>query len=215
MQRIIVADTQAIFREGAVRVLDSQSDMKVVEQCGKIAAFREAIQSEPKAVVIFPSTFSKELAALLDVIELAESKSVVIVELGAKIEEDIALRINGIVPRSVAGTQLVECVRRVAAGAKYTQGTQTKQHSDQVGLKVLQRLTPRELQVVALVTEGGRNREIAQQLGTKEQVIKNYLRAIYDKAGVSDRLELAVFMQHHRALAEAAMRVRQELRLIA
>ena len=43
-----------------------------------------------------------------------------------------------------------------------------------------------------------------QRLGTTEQVIKNYLRSVYDKTGVSDRLELALFTIHHRILNEAA-----------
>ena len=66
------------------------------------------------------------------------------------------------------------------------------------------RLTPKELQIVALIVQGCKNKDIALQLGTKEQVIKNYLRSIYDKTGVSDRLELALFTIHHHVLAEAA-----------
>jgi len=61
---------------------------------------------------------------------------------------------------------------------------------------------------MGLVAEGCKNREIALRLETKEQVVKNYLRAIFDKTGVSDRLELALFTIHHRALAEAAGRAR-------
>ena len=85
-------------------------------------------------------------------------------------------------------------------GAKLT----TLQAPDTVGARVKDRLTPKELQIVALIVQGCKNKEIAMQLGTKEQVIKNYLRSIYDKTGVSDRLELALFTIHHRALAEAA-----------
>jgi len=55
--------------------------------------------------------------------------------------------------------------------------------------------------------QGCKNREIGMRLGTTEQVIKNYLRSIYDKTGVSDRLELALFTIHHRMLAEAANEV--------
>lgn len=62
------------------------------------------------------------------------------------------------------------------------------------------------MQIVSLIVLGCKNKQIALQLGTKEQVIKNYLRSIYDKTGVSDRLELALFTIHHRALAEAAAR---------
>ena len=66
------------------------------------------------------------------------------------------------------------------------------------------RLTAKETQVAMLVWEGQTNREIANVIGTTEQVIKNYLRNVYDKIGVSDRLELALFTIHHRILAEAA-----------
>ena len=62
------------------------------------------------------------------------------------------------------------------------------------------------MQIVSLIVQGCKNKHIATQLGTKEQVIKNYLRSIYDKTGVSDRLELALFTLHHRVLAEAATR---------
>ena len=78
------------------------------------------------------------------------------------------------------------------------------QEQDSVGARVRDRLTPKEMQIVALIVQGCKNKDIARQLGTKEQVIKNYLRSIYDKIGVSDRLELALFTLHHKLLAEAA-----------
>ncbi len=61
---------------------------------------------------------------------------------------------------------------------------------------------------MALVSEGCKNKNIASQLGTKEQVIKNYLCSIYDKTCDSDRLELVLFAIHHRAIAEAVENVR-------
>jgi DNA-binding CsgD family transcriptional regulator len=58
-------------------------------------------------------------------------------------------------------------------------------------------LTPREVQVATLVFEGHTNREIAKVVGTTEQVIKNYLRGIFDKLGVWSRLELALYIANH------------------
>jgi DNA-binding NarL/FixJ family response regulator len=81
-----------------------------------------------------------------------------------------------------------------------------------VGERVLERLTPKELQIVSLVAEGLRNKEIAEKLCCKEQVVKNYMRTIFDKTGVSDRLELALFTVHHPALAKAAAETSQALR---
>jgi DNA-binding NarL/FixJ family response regulator len=82
---------------------------------------------------------------------------------------------------------------------------------DSVGTRVRDRLTPKELKIVALIVQGCKNKEIAVRLCTTEQVIKNYLRSIYDKTGVSDRLELALFTIHHRMLAEAAQVVGDQI----
>ena len=54
--------------------------------------------------------------------------------------------------------------------------------------------------IITCITQGKRNKEIAYQLGTTEQVIKNYLRKIYDKLGVSDRLELALYCLHNKII---------------
>ena len=59
------------------------------------------------------------------------------------------------------------------------------------------RLTPKEFRVAILVWEGLTNREIANALGTTEQVVKNYLRGTFDKLGVWSRLELALYVANH------------------
>src|SRR4030081_2646880 len=61
-------------------------------------------------------------------------------------------------------------------------------------------LTPKESLIVSCVTQGMKNKEIALRVGTTEQVVKNYLRKVYDKLGVADRLELALFCLHNRIL---------------
>jgi DNA-binding NarL/FixJ family response regulator len=110
--------------------------------------------------------------------------------------------------RSVDSAELLRCVRRVSTGEVYSQDLRNvPQHADSddfVGARVRDRLTPKELKIVALIVQGFKNKEIANLLGTTEQVVKNYLRNVYDKIGVSDRLELALFTIHHRILAEAA-----------
>ncbi len=73
-----------------------------------------------------------------------------------------------------------------------------------VGMRVRERLTPKEIRVVALIVQGCKNREIAIRLRTTEQVVKNYLRSVFDKTGVGDRLELALFTIHHKVLAQMA-----------
>jgi DNA-binding NarL/FixJ family response regulator len=101
----------------------------------------------------------------------------------------------------------MECVRRVARGETWAQSQLVIAEvfeDDMVGTRVLQLLTPKETRIVALIVQGCRNRDIAIRLKTTEQVIRNYLRSIFDKTGVSDRLELALFTIHHRVLAQMA-----------
>jgi two-component system nitrate/nitrite response regulator NarL len=59
-------------------------------------------------------------------------------------------------------------------------------------------LTPKESLIVSCVTQGMKNKEIAVRVGTTEQVVKNYLRKVYDKLGVADRLELALYCLNNR-----------------
>jgi DNA-binding NarL/FixJ family response regulator len=95
----------------------------------------------------------------------------------------------------------VECVHRVIKGFSSIQRPAEAIGSEEevsVVARVRDRLTPKEMKIVALLVQGCKNREIALRLGTTEQVIKNYLRSVYDKTGVSDRLELALFTIHHR-----------------
>jgi DNA-binding CsgD family transcriptional regulator len=80
-------------------------------------------------------------------------------------------------------------------------------NEDLVGARVRKRLSDRELRIIAAIVQGYKNREIAAQLFTSEQVVKNALRNIFDKIGVSDRLELALFVVHHRILAQATASV--------
>jgi DNA-binding NarL/FixJ family response regulator len=61
-------------------------------------------------------------------------------------------------------------------------------------------LTEKEMIVVSGVTQGLRNRDIAKEMGTTEQVVKNYLRKIYSKLNISDRLELALYTVNERLL---------------
>ncbi len=206
MNRLILADNQAIFRAGAARVLSLEDDMRIAAQCEDMAKLFAAIDTLRGSVILVSSSLRPDLKDLLARTRSARSRIILVTENAEQVAEDMAGLFDGILSRNVPGTALVDCVRRVAQGQRYVQRSNvtTMQAADSVGTRVRDRLTPKEMQIVALIVQGCKNKDIATQLGTKEQVIKNYLRSIYDKSGVSDRLELALFTIHHRALAEAA-----------
>ncbi len=210
MTRLILADNQAIFRAGAARVLALEDDIRLIAQCDDAQKLSSAVEAHRGVIVLFASGLVRhDLPGLLERINQAGSRAILIGENGEEIPEPVARLLHGVVFRSVAGSDLVDCVRRVTRGQRCMAiaNVTTIQNPDSVGARVRDRLTPKEMQIVALIVQGCKNKDIALQLNTKEQVIKNYLRAIYDKTGVSDRLELALFTIHHKVLADEAAKV--------
>lgn len=206
MNRLILADNQAIFRAGAARVLALEDDMRIVAQCESAEKLFAAIETFRGGILIAASSLRPDYPVLMTRTRDSGNRVILVAENAEHVGDEVVAMLDGIVNRNVAGAELVDCVRRVARGQRFVQlaNIATMQAADSVGARVRDRLTPKEMQIVALIVQGCKNKEIATQLGTKEQVIKNYLRGIYDKTGVSDRLELALFTIHHRVLAEAA-----------
>lgn len=208
MNRIILADNQAIFRAGAARTLALEDDMRIVAQCEDANRLSTAIDSFRSCVLLFSSSLPLEPIAVIERARAAGHHPVLIAENGYELPDHLSRALDGVVFRGVDGPALLDVVRRVGQGHRCVHSTNITSIAgqDTVGARVRDRLTPKEMQIVALIAQGLKNKAIATQLGTKEQVIKNYLRSIYDKTGVSDRLELALFTIHHRNLAEAAAR---------
>jgi DNA-binding NarL/FixJ family response regulator len=206
MNRILLADNQVIFRAGAARMLSLEEDMLLVSLCANAAQLMDAIAGVRHAIVIFSASLGVDVNTVLERIQQRDSRSILILENGESFPQGLPEDLNGVVPRAVTGPELVECVRRVARGERCVAlgPTLDPARHDSVAARVRQQLTPKEFKIVGLIVEGRKNKEIAERLGTKEQVIKNYLRSIYDKTGVSDRLELALFTIHHRILVDAA-----------
>lgn len=207
MSKVILADSQAIFRAGTAKVLAMDDDLRIIAQCTDVERMMHAITTFPGAIVIFAASLRPDMSRMRTLLESANSRGIVIAENTDSAATFLQQGIRGVVFRNITGQALVECVRRVSAGETWTppqlvQSEATEE--DMVGTRVRDRLTPKEMRIVALIVQGCKNREIAQRLKTTEQVIKNYLRSIYDKTGVSDRLELALFTIHHRVLAQAA-----------
>jgi len=207
MNKVILADSQAIFRAGTAKVLATDENFRIIAQCSDTERMMHAVTTFPGSVVVFASSLKPELGRLRLLLDTMTSRGIVIAENNESPAAYLNQGFQGVIFRNTTGAALVECVRRVIAGDTWQplQGMlASDQEEDMVGTRVRDRLTPKEMRIVALIVQGCKNREIATRLKTTEQVIKNYLRSIYDKTGVSDRLELALFTLHHRVLAQAA-----------
>jgi DNA-binding NarL/FixJ family response regulator len=214
MSKIILADSQAIFRAGTAKVLAMDENLRIIAQCSDTERMMHAITTFPGSLVLFASALKPDLPHLRQLLETSGSRGIVIAENSEAPTPYLQQGFRGVVFRNTTGSALAECVHKVAAGEIWQplQALLTETvEEDMVGTRVRDRLTPKEMRIVALIVQGCKNREIANRLRTTEQVIKNYLRSIYDKTGVSDRLELALFTIHHRVLAQAAAEMGNKL----
>ena len=210
--KILIADSQAIYRVGIRKIFALEDDLRVVAQAESLGqTLAAASRFEPDVVLMESAISPNPAGAVAEVQKRAPNAKLVIIA-GESEEDDTVeyLRrgVRGIIKRSVAPELLIKCVRKVAEGETWldNQGVNwvieayRTQSSHPGSAKPKGRLTDKELLIVACVTQGMKNKEIATEVGTTEQVVKNYLRKVYDKLGVSDRLELALYCIHHRLL---------------
>lgn len=211
---IIVADSEPIFRVGVRKIVAVEDDIRIVAQVDSAANALTAVGRFDADLILFEirlsdtpyETISSMLAInpnvkiVLVIPEPTQNDTVEFLRRGAR----------GIVTRAIAPDLLVRCIRKVYAGETWldNQGVNwvieayrtqaAKLMSPQSRVK----LSAKEIQIIAGVTQGLRNKDIAQEIATTEQVVKNYLRKVYDKLGVSDRLELALYCMHHHLLED-------------
>ena len=207
MLKMVLADKQAIFRAGIAKVLGVEDEIRIVAQVQSSDQIPMALEKFRPNVLAVAANLVTNLSELVASAGNTKTRLILLAETGENGHAFVKAGVHGVVYRNVTGPALLECVHKVAGGETWIQ-QQTlapeEVENDAVGARVRDRLTPKELRIVALIVQGFKNKDIATELGTTEQVIKNYLRNIYDKIGVSDRLELALFTIHHRILAEAA-----------
>ena len=213
--RVIVADTQAIFRAGLRKVFALEDDIRVVGQAETLSQTQSAVKKFSSDVVIFEAALAQNpVEAVADL--LRQNPQVRIVVVTQVSDEETTLELfrrgaHGIVSREVEPELLVDCLRKVAAGGTWLdpQGTRwvmdayRNQNNRPAGARSKVQLTPKETLIVSCVTQGMKNKEIALRVGTTEQVVKNYLRKVYDKLGVADRLELALYCLNHHVVDNA------------
>jgi DNA-binding NarL/FixJ family response regulator len=209
---VILADTQAIFRAGLRKVFALEDDIRVVGQAETLAQTQSAIARFSADVLIFEAALTPNpVEAVADLLRKNPSLRIVVVTPGA--DEDLTLELfrrgaHGIVSREVEPELLVDCLRKVVAGQTWldSQGVHwvmeayRNQNNRPTGSRPKVQLTPKEMLIVSCVTQGMKNKEIALRVGTTEQVVKNYLRKVYDKLGVADRLELALYCLNHHVV---------------
>jgi DNA-binding NarL/FixJ family response regulator len=210
--RILVADDHAIFRDGLRKLLDGADDVQIVgeasngNECVKMLA-----RLKPDILLLDLRMPEKDGLGVLEEINFDTVQTRVIVLTAAEDDRDVvrAMRLGarGVVLKQSASDLLLKSIRKVHDGEIWLDNRMTAEVIDafKKSAEAGQRrekplLSDREKEIVQLVAQGFRNREIGEKLFISEQTVKNHLHNIFDKLGVSDRLELALYAIHHRLI---------------
>ena len=210
--RVILADSQAIYRVGMRKVFALEDDIRVVAQAETLTNLYAALNRFPTDVVVLEGALiSGTVDAIPELVRRAPQAKLIVQVSEADESNTVELYrrgVRGVVPRSISPDLLIKCVRKIADGETWIDNQSISwvidayrsQASTLTNPRTQPKLSKKELAIISCITRGMRNKEIAYQIGTTEQVIKNYLRKVYDKLGVSDRLELALYCLHHQLL---------------
>ena len=209
-----------MFRDGLANLLAGQSDFDIVVATENPAVAIEHIRkSKPQIILLGWPASSVGSQKVFASIQDSKLLTRVIMLVNDDAKEDVVEAVQqgccGIVPKQTSTELLLKSIRKVNAGEfwldrmttanvirrlanKKGAGTAGGNTSSRLGVRPhSSALSQREREIVALVAQGFKNKEIAERMFISEQTVKNHLHNIFDKLGVSDRLELALYAIHH------------------
>ncbi len=209
--RILIADREGVFRFGLKKLFGIEDDLRVVAQAetsGQVLDMAEAFKPD---VVFMQQEIAAEggaSEAFLRRLRAVSSDSRIVITASVVAEADARRHLQAgaasVILKSLNPLLFAKCARRVMANEVWVleqEGVQplpAPAGGPARNLRPVDTLTKREKTVISYLTQGWRNREIARHLTISEQTVKNHLRTIYDKVGVSDRLELVLYAIHQR-----------------
>ena len=206
--RILIADDHPIFRDGLRRLLESEKGFKVVaEACDGVEAVEFVGRFKPEILLLDLAMPRRPgLEALRELSNSASPVRVILLTAAAEREqivEALQLGARGVVLKD-CGTEILMKSIYAVLGGEYWVGREPVSNllqylrglmdsSTKLSRQKRFGLTPRELDIVSAVVAGFANREIANHFKISEDTVKHHLSNVFDKTGVSTRLELALF----------------------
>jgi DNA-binding NarL/FixJ family response regulator len=206
--RIVLADDHVIVLDGLEQLFRLEPELEVVARSTTAEAAVKAVQEHRPDVLVLDLVMPGHdgMWVLRELSELNLPTRTVL--LTAHVEENrlveaIRLGVWGIVLKEMAPRMLMECVRKVHAGEKWleqqsvTRAIERMQKRESEIDRLTRLLTPRELEIVRLASEGLRNKEIGERLSITEGTVKIHLHNIYEKLGVTGRSQLILYATKH------------------
>jgi len=212
--RIVIADDHPIVRDGLKKLLLLEDDFEVVGEAGDGREVLSKVQElDPDVLLLDLRMPNLDGLSALQALQQSNKHTRVIVLTASEDKNEFVqamkLGCSGIVLKQTAPDLIVKSIRKVHAGEIWLDSHTTAavmrqfQTGGEAGSMVAggkgrerSPLSAREREIVALVAQGYKNKEMAEKMFISEQTVKNHLHNIFDKLGVSDRLELALYAIH-------------------
>jgi len=209
---VVIADEHALFREALRQLLVSQPDFRVLGEAGTAADLVRLVATLHPAIVLLdrhlPGLNTLEVLSAITAINPAIRTLLLAADASdAVVVDALESGARGMVAKQ-AGTELLfKSIRMVVAGqywvgrecvAELIDKVRARHTSAMRGEVPMYDLTPRERELIAAVVDGGSNSDIAAALKISAKTVKHHLTNIFQKVGVSNRLELALFAIQHR-----------------
>ncbi len=210
--RVLMADDHVIFRDGLRKLLATEDDIKIVGEASNGGdCIKMLAKLKPDILLLDLRMPDKDGLAVLEEVNFDQLRTRVVVLTAAEDDRDVvrAMRLGAraVVLKQSATELLVKSIRKVQGGEIWLDNRMTAEvmkafskSADGGPRREKPLLSDREKEIVQLVAQGYRNKEIGERLFISEQTVKNHLHNIFDKLGVSDRLELALYAIHHRLI---------------
>lgn len=213
---IIVADDHRIFRDGLCKLLAMEPDFRVEGETGDGERAVQLVQERCPDILLLDLAMHPDGLEVLRMLanQAVTTRSILLTAAieNWRIVEALRLGARGVVLKEAATVVLFKCIRAVMAG-QYWIGNEAVADLVKLVREITLRaskqncpkngLTPRELQIISTIVGGYSNKEIAQELSISEDTVKHHLTNIFDKLGVSSRLELATYAISQRLVGRS------------
>jgi two-component system nitrate/nitrite response regulator NarL len=212
--RVVLADQPSVYRDGLKALLTSQADIDVIAGTSdRNSVVALAAMYRPDIILFEADEKGVALPLLRDLRQLNLPTRIILltnIEDPEQLTQAVREGVCGIVPKKSPADVFFDCIRRVNAGELWLDRAITTHIVEQLTHRPIPvprnagltsktvSLSRRELAIAGMISRGFRNREIADELFISEQTVKNHVHSIFQKLGVRDRLEVALYTIYHR-----------------
>jgi len=207
MIHVIVCETQPIVIEGLKKTLHEAKDLRLLccESSPK-ALLERAVEESPKVCLIDKALGTSTVFQLISDLktQAPNTEPVLWASEITEVESFRALQVGarGILKKTLPIQVLLDCIRTVAKGNIWIESSISNQFVGFINRRSTPRLTPREDEILNLVMRGMKNKQIADSLTITTGTVKVHLMHIFEKTGVKDRFELALYGRKLRGYNE-------------